>query len=457
MAQWLVLIGLLTKNYDLSLPMVLTSIPIYFYLIILCWQFFSKPDQIQTITFDTKVLFWIFIILIDQLVMVGFSYVHTDRPNLTRGILTGSLNIILFIGTIFLVYYLMNLMINNQLMALKFVQGTIKTFLGFFALVLLPQVIATVSPILNSWVNLVGRLFEARYVGRDDFYWAGSYVTTQHRINGFSSEASYLAVMLAVIFIPLFLTAIRYKFSFFKNKVNPKSTKYYWLLLMATFFVLFFAKTTTGFVVILLSSLILLIRLDNKRRNRLLVVILLLICLIVLLYINVPYIRTLLNQYLLKKKGTSNRLGGTIGLLMTFLHFPISGVGDGFTGFYNLKYVPTNTIHNWEFRNVYIQSGYPVLSVWGGWLASFGLIGVTPVIIFIVNKCKKARLIYQKLILINSKNSMFYRTLIESFFYFLFMVVVLSLFMFSWTNIIYLVMLFFYIRIIKLSSEELVY
>lgn len=454
MAQWLVLIGLFSKTYGESIPVVAASIPVYLYFIIFCRQLWLRPIKIDQLVFNSKVTFWSFIVVLDQLIMIGYSYVKTIRPQDTRGIFNGSVNTVLFVANIFLIYYLLVVLLDSQDQILKFVQGTIKTFIGFAIFVLLPQVVATFSHFLDGWVNLIGKLFESRHVGRNDFYWLGSYATTQHRVNGFSNEASFLAVLLAIVFIPLFLAAIRYNFSFFENRVDLKTTKYYWLLLAISFFVLFFAKTTTGFIVILLAILILLVRLDVKRRKQLVLVALLMLAVLVVLYISVPYIQELLNHYLFKKQGTSNRLGGTIGLFLTFLHYPLTGVGEGFTSFYNFKFVPTNTIHNWEFQDIFLQTGYPVQSIWGGWLASFGLIGIVPIVIFIYHKSREALSLYKAIDLVDSDNFRLYQVLIESFFYSLFMLGILALFTFSWKDNINYVIFFFYIVTFKFAKKQ---
>ncbi|KRK77821.1 hypothetical protein FC16_GL002668 [Loigolactobacillus coryniformis subsp. torquens DSM 20004 = KCTC 3535] len=414
-----------------------------------------QPEKINEITFDPKVTLWAFIVLIDQLIVIGVSYAVTDHPDFTRGIMNSSVNTVAYFGNIFLIYYLTVVLLDSQMQILKFVQGTIRTFIGFTILVLLPQVVATVSPILNGWVNLIGRLFEAKHFGRDDFYSMGSYVTTLHRVNGLSSEASFLAVLLAVVFIPLILAAIRYNYSYFHNQVDRTKNKFYWLMLLASFFVLFFAKTTTGILVIIFAGLILLIRLDVKRRKQLLLLGILACCLLALIYFTVPYIQNLLNSFLFKKQGTSNRLGGTIGLMLTFLHFPITGVGDGFTSFYNFKFVPLSTINNWEYQNVFQKSGYPIQSIWGGWLAGYGLIGVGPTLLFVYHKCKQAVKIYQKIDTLKNSSLTLYQVLIESFFYSLFMLVVLALFTFSWADSIYLVIFFFYFVMIKFVGRQL--
>lgn len=455
MAQWLILIGLFSKTYGSSIPVTLASIPIYLYFILFCRKLWLQPERLDTITFAPKVTLWAFIVLVDQLLMIGVSYVVTDHPDFTRGIMNSSVNTVAYFANIFFIYYLMVLLIDSQTQILKFVQGTIKTFVGFTILVLLPQVVATVSPVLNGWVNLVGKLFEAKHFGRADFYAMGSYTTTLHRVNGFSSEASFLAVLLAVVFIPLILAAIRYNYSYFKNRVDRTVTKFYWLLLLTSFFVLFFAKTTTGILVIIFSVLILLIRLKGKRRNQLLILGLIACGILALVYFTVPYVQNLLNSFLFKKQGTSNRLGGTIGLLLTFVHYPITGVGDGFTSYYNFKFVPLSTINNWEYQNIFQKSGYPIQSIWGGWLAGYGLIGVIPVVVFIYHKCKQAMAAYQKIKALNDTSLTLYQVLIESFFYSLFMLFVLALFTFSWADNIYLVILFFYFVMIKFVGRQL--
>lgn len=455
MAQWLVLIGLFTKTYGSSIPVTMTSIPVYLYFVIFCRQIWLRPNKFNKLVLNSKVVFWTFIVILDQLLMIGFSYYKTLQPDFTRGIFNGSVNVILFVANVFLIYYLLMLLIDSETQILSFVRGTIKIFIGFMCFVLLPQIVATVSHIFDGWVNLVGNLFEARYIGRDDFYRMGSYVTTLHRVNGFSSEASFLAALLGIVFVPFFLAAIRYNFSFFKNRVDSKTTKYYMLFLIVSFGVLFFAKTTTGIVVIILSSCILLIRSNGKQRKRMVMVAFFVIIVVFALYFGVPYVQDLLNNYLFKKQGTSNRFGGTIGLLLTFLHYPLTGVGDGFTSFYNFQFVPKDTIRNWEFQNIFLQSGYPVLSVWGGWLAGFGLVGVVPVGMFIYHKCKTAVKLYQDISFIDSEQLTLYQVLIESFFYSLFMFCVLALFTFSWNDNIYFVIFFFYLAVFRIIRNQL--
>lgn len=451
MAALLIPISMFIKNYSYTLPTLLHSLPIYFFGLFILVKLYVNPEVVGSLSINIKVVWTYAVILLAQLVMILYSYSVAARKSLTSGLATGPINAFLFFGNLCLIYILMVVMLDSITAECAFFKSIFVTIILFFILVLLPQIIATVSPVLDSWVNLIGRLFEGRHQGRDAFYANGSYVTTLHRINGFDREASFFAAKIGIIFIPPVLAVLKNQYNVLSGKVNDR-LYCFWFLLLALLATLFFAKTSTGFVVIAITGLSMFIVVPKSRRYLLWWGIAVLLVAIAFLYSISSYVREMLNQYLFEKSGTDNRVGGTIALLKTFLHYPLFGVGSGYTSFYNFKFVPEWTTHNSEYLNVYRKIGYPDLSVLGSVLASYGLIAVIPIIVYFKNKVKQVQELKQRLT--NTKKDLFLKTVLDSFYFYLVFLFILAIFIFDFTDEIYFVMLMFYIVVINRAARK---
>ncbi|MFD1316964.1 O-antigen ligase family protein [Loigolactobacillus zhaoyuanensis] len=455
MEWFLIPVSMLLKNFSYTLPTVLSTFPIYILAGLFIYRLISDSNSLEVLEVDRRVMTMTLSVLLSQLVMIVYSYQITTRPQDTSGMATGPINLFAYFANIFLVYYLLVLVLRGTKQIRNFIKATMITFLVFSILVLLPQIFATRFWNLDHYVNLIGHLFEATHKGRTDFYQFGSYTTTLRRVNGFSQEASFLAAQIGIVFIPFLLAAIKNKVDYFHDQMTKRSLAFYWGLLIFAFITLFFAKTSTGFVVIGVAVIAFIVSLPaGQRKNYYYGIGIALLILLILYFVN-PSISELLNKYIFKKQGTSNRLGGTLALFLTFLHYPLFGVGRGYTSFYNFEFVPKALTHNEEFFRVFQQTGFSNQSMWGEVLAGYGLIGIVPVVIFVYHKIKKGRQLQNVLQHELTPTTRLYISIIDSFYYTLTIFAVVMLFSLSWTDNIYLVVFFFYIVVINYLDKEL--
>jgi hypothetical protein len=429
------------------------SLPIFAFAFLFCIKFLENHRSVLRVPISYKASLWMAAILLVQLISIVFGYANSKNKELTSGLTTGPLNIFIFFGNIILVYVLIYLVLDSDQSERLFFKSLMITFVVFFIAVLLPQIIATSTTKLDPLVNFIGRLFETHHKGRGSFYFNGSYTTSLRRVNGFEPEASYLAALLGIVFVPPILASLKNNFNLFTGKKSHQLTGTWFVLAMALL-TLFFAKTSTGFLIIGLVGLCLFVVVPKKSRRLLLGGYLVILLVLLVLYLAVPGIHAILNQYVLAKKGTDNRVGGTIAAFKTFLHYPLFGVGLGYTSDFYTKFVPHSTIHNWEYQHVYLKTGYPSLTVLGGALASYGLFGIVPLVVFIKNKIKLAHQFKQTIFTEETERATFLRMIIDSFYFYVLFFVVLSIFVFSWQDEIYVLMLMVYLQIIRRAKKE---
>ncbi|MFC4760740.1 O-antigen ligase family protein [Fructobacillus durionis] len=343
----------------------------------------------------------------------------------------------------------------------KFVKSGLIALAIYLLLVVLPQILVTLNVHrLNGYVNHLASLFERRWRVHGpnyDFYRKGSYVTSQHRVNGFEPEAAFLANLLGVVYLPILigLTATGQKFwNWTKSRRLDLVLNVFFALTL--FGILLLAKTTTGILTAVIAFVLWIIWSKGGMRAFLVTMAVLGILLGVAAYIKVPTVHNLLNQFLFAKGGTDNRLGGTIGLLLTFLTHPIFGVGYGYTSFFTIQNVPEYTTRNYEFQHVYSQFGYPNLSDLLGWFASFGLIVMIPAIFLLVRLVARTYLVRYRLNSMNlsAEQQQWTRGLVASFITMIILAAFSSIFViqvFLWP---YLLMFFFYRKhMIRLEKE----
>ena len=172
------------------------------------------------------------------------------------------------------------------------------------------------------------------------------------------------------------------------------------------------------------------------------------------LYISVPGYREIVSQWLLKKQGTDNRLGGTIGLWESFIHHPILGVGFGNEGIYIHQFLPDWSKHNSEYINVYSKVSYPILNDFLGWLARFGVVFVGLFIYFIIRLWLRTVTIYKE-IFGDTSAAVVTRIALRSFIMFVPLVGLFSLITqinaSSWPM---LLIIFFYWRVISITESQ---
>lgn len=432
---------------------MMQSLPIFAFAFLFGIKFLENNKAVFDVPVSYKTSLWMTAILAAQLMTIVFGYSSSKNKEMTSGLTTGPINILIFFGNIVLVYILVYLVLNSDKSEKIFFRSLIMTFVVFFVVILLPQIIATFSTKLDSYINFIGHLFETHHKGRESFYSSGSYTTTMRRVNGFEPEASYLAALIGIVFVPPILASLKNDFNLFTGKKSQKLIGT-WFTLGMVVLSLFFAKTSTGFLVIALLGLCLFKVVSKESRRFLWTIYLVLGCILVLAYLIVPSIHTILNQYVLAKQGTDNRVGGTIAAFKTFLHYPFFGVGMGYTSDFYIKFVPHSTINNFEYQNVYLKTGYPSLTVLGGALASYGLFGVVPLFMFIRNKVKAANQFKRTLLAAETERATFLKMIIDSFYFYILFSVVLSVFVFSWQDEIYVLMLMIYLQIIRRAQKE---
>lgn len=452
MEWWLIPIGMFLKNFGSKLPAVAETVPFYLYSVMFFIQLTRRKDPFGQIVFDKKIVTVTLVGIMSQLIMIVYSYSITDRPEFTSGLLTGPLNLFLLIYVIFMTYYLVAFIIDTPQKIRNVLQSVIITLIAFMVIVLIPQVIGTFTDKIDAYLNFIGK-FSAIHKRRADFYYRGSYITTLRRVNGWSREASYFAAQVGIIFIPIIISACKFKYKFFKKQLAWIN----WFVLVCCFLVLFFAKTSTGFLVIGLSIILIYLGATAELRKQYFRAGLFVLLIVVMLYIGSGMFRGILNNYIFQKQGTSNRLGGTIALFITFLHYPVTGIADGYGSYYTFLYVPKSTMDNAEFRDVYSKTGYPPLSIWGEFLSGYGLIILVPILVYVYHKIKLTTAIQNALLnsTISQGNKQTYYLVIDAFKNTLFMTAALLMFTLSWTDSIYFIVFAFYFVVINRLKKEL--
>lgn len=448
-------ITMLTKQFFWFLPGNFSELPTLIFLGWIVYYFGFKKTPLAQIRINGAVLVFLIIAnLIQLLTMVYFQTKIARVPASTTaspGVFHAWLNFTAIEISIVLIYYVVFFNIKTDREINDFFKVTVTTLIVYLIIILLPQVVATRFGFLDGWVNLIGRLFEQRWPGRN-FYAMGSYVTTLRRVNGLAPEAGYLAAQLGIVFIPPLLAALKNRYDYFSSAEQPM--RKYWILLGATLITLLFAKTSTGILVIVLTLVLLFITGTNTQRKRYVFSYVVLVIVGLIGYVLIPGLRNLLNQYIFQKSGTSNRTGGTLGLLITFFHYPITGIGNSFTNYFLLKFVPLDTRYNAEYFAVYSATGYPVLSNAAGWLAQYGLIIVAPIVYYLYRKVRTAYSIKKRLHALYDAQSLLYKTVVDSFLYSLVMYFVLSVLIFTWSESYYFLMFFVYVVIINQLQKK---
>lgn len=445
MTYWLIPSGLLTKVLINKGPLISQSAPFFFMCVFFGYIILFKKN-IFDLRINLKVVYVAIIILISQIIAIILSILrYPDSMNQTSGILNGTVSVVFTGFIIFATYYVLLTTLSNPRQVKKFFIGSLLIFAVYLIVILLPQAIDTVTGSFDKYANLIGHL-EQRHVGRNDFYAAGSYVTTLRRVNGLLPEASFLAAMISIVFVPMMVSGIVNHYDLFGLK--KKSIYLLWGMLLITIGILFMAKTSTGFIAIALAVLEL-FAFSNKFDKKIYFCLgIASLLVIIVMYFQIDFVHTMLNNYLLKKQGISNRLGGTIGLLLTFIHNPIIGVGMGFTSPYVFDYVPFSMTINEEFIKVFSSTGFADQSVWGEIFAYFGLVLVIPLGLFIKNKIKMS------IAILKSNSNNLSRYVIHAFLMYLINITVISLFSFEWNQCIYYTIFFAYIVSINLFSGK---
>ncbi|MBS9338874.1 O-antigen ligase family protein [Fructobacillus sp. M2-14] len=454
MVNFLLPITFFSKTYTYSLAEPTAMISVVVFTLIIVIQLFRYPNRVVEVIPSQKAfllggLFWVC-----QLVSMFLSYCVSGESKLTSGIIHSSIILLGWTLAVYLSWAVIQLTVRSTDDEKKFVKAGLVGLAFYLLFVIVPQFLVLFHfEKITSYVNFLASLFEQRWrtMGGYDIYAHGSYVTTQHRINGFEPEASYLANLLGVVYLPLLigLTVSRHslwKTTISKNKQLIGNTIFTFSVLLT----LVLAKTTTGILTAGIAFILWMIWSKNGFRAFLFSTLILSGFLLFVAYFKVSIVHTTFNQFLFAKGGTDNRLGGTIALAITFLQHPLWGVGSGFTSFFIVQNVPEVTTHNFEYQHLYSQYGFPILSDFLGWLATFGIIIVIPalwLLIRLILKSYKMQLVY--------KNSSWEKAIHISFITMIVLAAFSSIFILKIYLWPYLLMFFFYRQhLIRLGKEQ---
>lgn len=326
-------------------------------------------------------------VFIVQAVRVLISYNEVGIDTTTAGLIHGLIGLVELLVVVWLAWATVQLSGDSFL---TIVRGAYAAFWTYFIMILVPQFWVMIGRTETmDYVNGLAQLFERHWVGRDDFYQAGSYVTTQMRLNGFEPEAPFLAILIGVVFLPIFMMGVRQSLIIWRRS-GVANTLFLWVTLITAWLVLLAAKTTTGMLLVFVSVLLMLVTGVGMQRVTLLIIAVWGAGVGYGLYHYLPGVHDMFTRFLLEKHGTENRLGGTIGLLKTIVQHPLFGVGYGFESPYIVENVPSWSKTNLEYQNVYAIYGYPILSGFLGWFARFGLVLVLPVFYIVIKRYKEA-------------------------------------------------------------------
>lgn len=447
MVLWLTFLSLLAKNYSYGLPGKITELPFFVFVLYLLWKLVTQQYNPFKKRFDYKTILFLVLITGWEVIQLLINYLRFGSTSQDTGPLSSLFIFAVLILSIGISYFVVDATVIDRKTIRKFILGTSVAFVVYLGFVLLPQLLVTLKIGNNDYVNFIAGLFEKRQLGRD-WYQKGSYAATMLRINGLETEAANNAAILGILFIPWLLSSIKHHYNLFTDKFSSVKEVSWgnlisYLLLGISLITLLFAKTTTGIVVIVLTVLIMLWFGNSLQKFYYSIIVLLALGLVAIAYFNVPIVNDLLDDFLFAKGNTSNRLGGTIGLFITWLQHPFFGTGFGYIGHYLIENVPAETATNWEYINNFTQN-YSVLSLWGGWLAQFGLIIVVPIIYKIREMVVNLKP--------TKKSGKLIDVVYDAMIYSMIIFAVLALFTFHWDEYYIFIPLFFFAKVAKLNS-----
>ncbi|WP_077615423.1 hypothetical protein [Caenibacillus caldisaponilyticus] len=436
----------------------LSEIPIYVYMFIILFALIIGVKINIKQWFSIRVAICIFIVLCCQIIAMMLSHAEIGNNIFNRDPIKEFIKLIIFMACIFLHYITVKITVNNEKSILRFIRGNGIALIILLMITYLQFLYLLFPNLFSGIVEFIGRHFENRY--DRDWYIAGSYVQTSHRINGLNPESDYLAIQLLVIFVPFILASIKNKVNIFSIKSKYKGVFFYTVLLFITV-ILFFAKTTTGIMSIILIIMFFWMGLPIKRKITSASVLLILGFVVYFILINNSFMMEILDKYLFNKAESDslmNRIGGTIGLIITWLKHFIIGIGWNFQNYYLFKNVPIWTTYNAEYQYVFLpQNYYPVLSVLFGLFAQFGSICVILIFVYVYNLLKDFRMISKKakLIGLNKNECQIIDAIKDSAYFFFIFYLISSLFIFYWYESIYLIMFFFFVVVRQYFKKKL--
>ncbi|MGR6117291.1 O-antigen ligase family protein [Aeribacillus composti] len=448
MAYFLMPLALLVKHYFPISNRYLSELPLYFFILLIIFHSVTKGKIYKDNFLSTKILVFLFFTIGFQSVASLNSYGIIGDSIYNSNPIKSILKFIVFLLFIFFHYFVVKILINDEKEIRLFLKGSLLsiiltlfiTYSQFFYL-LFP------SSIFNNIASLLGKLFEARNIYRPEWYINGSYVQTMKRINGLFGEASLLAAHLSIICLPFVLAAIKNKYNIFNKNKKYNSLKYY-CLLFSILLILLLAKTSTGIVAILIVLFFFFMIIPLKRKISFGIITLVLLLFFIHLYNTNFYVNSIIEDYVFGKTdstSTDNRLGGTIGLLITFIQHPFFGVGDEYTNYYLSVNIPSWARSNAEFKDfATVRHSFPIMSVLLGWLAQYGIVVFTFFIVYVIKLQREMYRLIKKIDK-SSQTYLFYKTIADSSLLFFFIFFGLSLLHFGWYESSYFIMFFFFV------------
>lgn len=462
MAYFLVLVSLFIKQIVPSISMYyLSEIPFYVYLLFCSWivyQRIKNKNQIAFKQFDSKVLLCTISVLFLQLLALYWSYFHMQNDDLVQNPASTFCKIIILVGIIVVHYLAVGFAVTDKISIYRFVKGNGIALLLLLIISYIQLLYLILPNLMNHVVAAIGFL-ENRY--DRDWYNAGSYIQTMHRINGLNPESDYLAVQLLVVFVPFLLASI-------KNKVNvflqdrPYNAVVYYSVLFSVIIILFFAKTSTGILAILMIAITLWLMIPKKKKLYMGLLFLIGIIILYLCSWFIQPIKEIIDVTLINKMGGDSmmtRIVGTYGLFITWLKNPILGVGFNNHDFYIYKYISNSILSiSGEYRTVFApQHFFPILSAFFGWLAEFGITFVVFLIVYVYKLLKDFRIMAEQFEtkLCNDHDKKMFMTIKDAAHYFFIYYSLSSLLIFNWYESIYLINIFFFVIARRYFRREL--
>lgn len=457
MAFFLVPISIFIKEY-LSLPVsYLNTFIFYVYLLFILMSFIKgvKKTSLNELINWRGVAFF-FILITFQFIAMLSSYADIGDSVMNRNPYKTIVVFILYILCIYIHFIVVKFSLTTINDISKFLRGIGVTLFIIITVSTIQLLYLTVSEGLAPLVSFIGNYFEYRWLGRD-FYIEGSYVQTVKRVNGFSPEAGFFAAQLLIAFIPFIMSAIKNKVNIFFYKRKYSALLYY-TLLISIIIILFSAQTTTGMVAIGIIFFALILTLPFKQKVFFVFLFSIFLAIMYHLYQSNIFIQETLDNYIFDKEGTSNRSGGTIGLIKTWLQHPLIGIGNSYHNYYLMKNVPIESTLNSEFIEIYVaQNFYPILSLLFGWLAEFGGVILLIISIYLIKLLKDYKLYTYRYSVLSrfSKKSEFLMSLKDSCYYFVGFYFLMSILNWFWDASILLIIFFFFVVVRQFLNREL--
>ena len=451
MVGWLLPVALLPKTITSALFENFAQAAFPILLIFGLIALNLKPALIDDLLPERRTMKLWGIFIVSQLVLFAWYSLKYGESIHTYGLIHGWITFVQFIMAIFFAYVIQKVFIRDADNVVTFLVSLVISLSVYVVFVLVPQLVVSFHGPLTGWTNGLAHLFERHWDDRS-WYDAGSYVATKHRLNGFEPEAPFLVMLLGLVFSPVLVAILQEPIQHFKNGKWLKVLV--WGLLCALCVVFLMARSTSGYIMLALVGVFMILFAPKQTRKWFILGGIVFILVMGIAYMTVPVIHHMFEKWLFDKKGTDNRLGGTIGLALTFLHHPLVGVGYGNEGYFIEQYLPAWSKHNSEYLNFYSKTSYPILNDMLGWLARFGLIALLIGGWLLGNLISKAGHVYHSLRGVRDVDAIVYRIVLRAFFIMVPMALIMAsitqINAFSWPM---LLMYFFYWRTIQLATQ----